>query len=475
MKDMKRILLGIVVMAAFMLASCNNDAINVDVKHTLTMSVLSSSPFDDFGIDYTDYVKTKYLGGGYSVCVESYVYDEEGNAVDSIKQVANTFGRIEMPNLNLLPGNYTVATIEMLVHSGNGLSPYWNIVNSGTLSTLAVIQKDIEEIEKTENLEFISEDGILGISTDKLTVGTDNAKLSISPHVIGSLLDIHYLDFNKSNYKIVSFCTKDAPDGYLLNPELSHLEHYAYTKGYSNDNVWRERSIFKIHENQKGYYDIHDYDVQQVAYILDSNSVNWLFVTCLTTEKIDGEYQFEESASSDGLNSYSTFTFEDGKYYYAGIAYTGKLNEDISSSSIFTSFDDLQVWYSNLDKSWLSLLPPYNVFGASVNDVKAYMSDYVIRTDFDAGSDHYVYYYGEGAIVQYGYIFQSGILREYLIEVYKSKIDKENLIAYFDKRYKRTYTSEDVSGFFFESDNGIRVYISTRYDDYYYISYEKVE
>ena len=412
---MKKIVFILAAMTGFIFTSCSNDDIKIETKehipeYDLSLKVSVESVYDEFGVK--DEFGTKYLSGNYSIGLFCYIYDAEGNAVDSLKSTTKNYNQVSLEVKQLLRGTYTVATIETIVNSA-GQSPHWNIVNSDKLSTLAIMQKQGDT--KVER-KSISEEGLLGISTNTINLNSE-IEQAIKPTAIGALAQVYYVDFDKSDYLMGFVTTKDSPNGYYLNPALSASEHFI--KSYNSENIWSIRSMATLSKSES--------EVSENVYILDQGSHECLVGASLSKDPDEnGNYTGHASSYIE-----KPIVIEKGKTYYIGVAYTGTL----LSGTWTTSFDDLRTWYQSIDNTMLGFKEPSFDWDATVSAVKTYMSGYTLSQDiyYNENWGYIMCYSGKSPVYRYYYCFKEKTkgLYETMVYVDKTKATLDDIFNYY--------------------------------------------
>ena len=451
---MKKMVFILAAMTGFIFASCSNDDIKIETKehipeYDLSLKVSVESVYDEFGVK--DDFGTKYLSGNYSIGLFCYIYDTEGNAVDSLKSTTKNYNQVTLEAKQLLRGTYTVATIETIVNSA-GMSPYWNIVNSDNLSTLAVMQKKVD---------YIGEEGLLGVSTNTINLNSESEQ-AIKPTAIGAIAQVHYIDFDESDYLLGFVATKDSPNGYYLNPSLSASEHFI--KSYLDENTWSGRSMVTLSKSES--------DIIQNIYILDQGSHDCTIGASLSKDKAEnGNYTAHAMVYTE-----KPIAIEKGKTYYIGVAYTGTP----VVGTWTTSFDELRSWYQSINKSMVGFKEPSFDWNATVSTVKSYMSGYTLSKDiyYNQNYGYIMYYSGKNPVYRYYYCFKEKTkgLYETYVYVDKTKATLDDIFNYYYHtklyEYEGSGTFSDGTTYYqFAPDDNTLLYFY-EIDSYIIIVYE---
>ena len=468
---MKKYILTILAIGGLFGASCSNDSIQVDSdeyvpEYTLSVNVNTAPTYEAFGID--EY-KSDYLGSGDSYCIGVYTlaYDKDGNFADSVFSSIKTFQPLEQ-RLTLKEGSYTIITIEMLVNVFDCMSPYWDLNDIDRLSTVKIEGK--EEYYKYFNRVFLS-DAVVGVTARTVPVQS-NQNVDVSPSVVGSLIDTHFLNFDQSEYNFAGFYTKNQPAGLYLNPILSGDAQYYYNS-YTPKHSWYSRSIAFIKE---GILAAH---VNQKVYMLESGNVQCGFGPSTYTEEdgVSGFHMYPDN------NTY--FNFEKGKTYYLGLGFVGGSEE---CSTYMGDRAGYNTWSTTLPlPNSVLFKEPYTTWGEAVSSVKNYMSDFTLSRDIQLGSNglYYISYHGKDNVLYYEYDFKtstSGLNRVYVC-LNHNKVRYESIDSYLrkcgytyvlysveDKNY--TYMKDSTLVFVFLDNDGdwIVSYINAKEDEELYMA-----
>ena len=205
-------------MIAFLfLVSCTNDDITIDKvlpKHTITYNVSTQEMYDTFG--QVNYIRENYLRED-TLCigVSTFVYDSNGNLVDTKTNTLKNFNATQQSFENLVEGKYTLVTVETLLNPINSnKSSCWSIDDTDKLSTLKITQTSRP-----------SRANIIGVCTESVSVSGD-VTLNVTPKAIGSLINFYCYNFENSNFVRLGFGTQDILKYYSLDPQIQGKNKY---------------------------------------------------------------------------------------------------------------------------------------------------------------------------------------------------------------------------------------------------------
>ena len=437
---MKKIFYTLAVVLLGFASACTNDDIEVqkvDPSHTLTLSIASSPLYDTFGrSDYENvWLSRSY---NYFVGITSLVYNSNGELVDSTSSYTKTFQNIEQ-KFNLVEGNYTIITFETLVNGDNNyVSDYWSLEGTKKLSTVMIKNNDIDE--------YIYWDGVIGVASKSVSISSDKTE-SLSPSAIGSLLSIEIENFDKSDYDIVMFETKNVPVGYMLSPKSA--EKYVYSE-YLERNIWTWRGFF-YHED-----DSFESNETKTVYIMESGSVNW----CFGPTTVDSEGTIGSFTAYPSINAY--YTFQDGGYYYAYCRFKGAGK---GCDANLGTYSEIQTWYNNLNPLDSNLVPDlYMSWGGNVSTVQSNMTGYTLsigsygKAVAQSDGSYMIEYQGKGKESKILYYFTSATtgLFEADAQYSKTSVSSSEILSYLNSNY--VYLSDD-SGSYMYCTSDAKTYI----------------
>lgn len=384
---MKKILFAFIAFGAMILSSCSNEDIEISKVgslYNLTYNISPQGMYDEF--DISGNVREILREQNWALGITTFAYDKEGGLVEKKFSYQYNFNTVSEEFENLLEGEYTFVTIETLVDPDLDYeADDWTIKGEENLSTL--------EISQDSHQVFYP--FAVGVSTNKVNV-SDNNSITIAPKAIGSMLQLSWLNFDKSTHVKVGFATKDIIDTYKLDPSLSRTDRYntdITSIGYLN--VRADRNI--------GGSD----RVEATRYVLEK-SMDGFF--CYQKKENEGSSTW--SYRSGDVNRYN---LEDGKTYYAGIQYI-----DASTFTFyFGDYAGYAQWEQNLSVPKdveLGFKAPSIQWGASVSTVKNYMSGYTLSNDIQQVPDgtYGLQYEGKDSEAAYLYFFKNktGVLLE---------------------------------------------------------------
>ena len=364
----KTYILGMAVLAIVM-ASCSNEEIEVEKIVSISYNVTTSSTYDKFG---KDNFETQLLNKqtNYHVGVFTYLYNEEGERVDSAFEHTKTLSPISQ-TFKVNAGKYTLVTIETIVNADYGYkSEFWRMVNTEKLSTCsAMLAKGDQTIAAWWS--------VIGISTNTVEVNK-NTTINASPAPKGALVNVSYYNFTKTNFSVIAFTTHNMPLGIMLDPSLTGSDRYVLDD-YNQGNKWELREM-TLMQNTKS-------DGNFTLYLFEEGDVNWGLCPIV----VNSQGKYEEFDVFPNMNTHQTI--RDGQIYYAGICFTGSTCEAYMGNSS----SDLEKWYKGLkieQSGDVLYKTPYTTWGASVSTVKSFMSFATLEDDISATSqgDYYMGY-----------------------------------------------------------------------------------
>ncbi|MBR6981753.1 MAG: hypothetical protein IKH88_18245 [Prevotella sp.] len=381
---MNKIHIGYIAIAALFMAACGNDEIEVVKNVSISYNVNTSSTYEPFG---KENFETNYLskGNNNQVGVFTYIYDKDGERVDSSFSHTLTFEPVQQ-NFNVKAGMYTIVTIETIVNGNLSYkSDFWSFVNTEKLATCQVRVK-------SDNT-WVSEAGVLGISTKKIEV-YGNQALNASPSPIGSIVYLSCKNFQNSTFTHIGFATHNKPVGVKLDPAINKDDRYVLDE-YNKTKTWEMRYQAKMNKD--------DNDIFRI-YLLEQGKIYWGIAPLQETGS--QQFTFQDIFPSNSPDNTNEYILKDGGTCYAGIYWTGFLCEAFMGDSQ-KKLDD---WYKNLVPSLFK--NPCISWGATVSDVKSYMTFASLSYDI-APTGYGDYYMGYHALdniglrVDYQYFFNS--------------------------------------------------------------------
>lgn len=437
---MKKIIYAMVVLMAGLIASCSNDDIvneGGEPSHTLTCNISVQNMYNTFG--NATRVRDQFLrDGSYAVGIKLFLYNEGGNLVASDLVTSASLSSVSYEFKDLKNGKYTLVAVETLVQpDNNNKSEEWDFSGESRLNTLQLVNKDYS----------MSDIAAVGYVAKEITVDNADVTQVITPEAIGSVINIHYLNFANSNYEYVGFATSDVSSAYRLDPSLPRSDRFVTNltqQGYINVRcrMAPERSA----------------DHYNIVYVLE-NSIKWQ----LSFVMPNNENKWTTYNANQG-----TASLEDGKTYYAGMYYYG---EDIAHNSYFgNSESGFNKWKDDAEKNQPTPTPtptpapqnkvyptPYTTWNGSVSNVKSYMTsnakDYKMTYDIN-GNDEDGYdltYMHNDKKIQYTYTFSSKTTGLY--QVGMMLLRNETTL----EQLKKDIESEGY--FFVDSSDGLLMYM----------------
>ncbi len=346
--------------------SCSNDDITIEKvgrRYSLALNVNTQGIYDKF--DITNSVRESYLrDGSRAIGVQTYVYDKNGDLVQSNQTVLPTYNTANVRFESLVEGSYTIMVVETLVNPDvNNTSSDWTFEGVDKLSTV--------KVKADGTLGWAS---ILGVTSRTVTLSS-NTEVSLEPEVVGARVNFYcfnvgnasyYLDENKKNVVKMGLATSDILESYNLNPQLPINDRY------SEDLTASDKT------NVRASMSIEDFEAGKYSYFyVVEREVTWRF-----SWQFDGDnlwYHYDKTNISS--------TIENGKTYYAGFYY---LDENHYPRTYFGDLTGITNWktesdeiLSNLNTTSQSLYSaPYTNWSVgTVSAVKSYMSGFSLLED----------------------------------------------------------------------------------------------
>ena len=418
---MKKILFLAVSLFAMFAVSCTNDDIEIEKigrKFKLIYNVSTQSMYDTFGL--TNDIRENYLRD-QSLCigVTSFLYDSNGNLVDKKFSSLFTFNTVTEEFEDLLEGDYTVVTVETLVDPEDDFNAEdWSFVDEKKLSTLKIRQDD----------HYVYRTSVLGVCSANVSISSSDQTINVTPNAIGTLVEIHTDNFEKSPYAYVGFATNDVIEAYKLDPNLSREDRYVHdltTSGYINVRGYLSA------EDSENYY--------QTLYLLES-SVDWRF-----------SFVKQENVSEGIWTTYNankgSATLEDGAKYYGGFWYK---NEFSAPECYFGNYEGYQSWRQELldaANSKVTITLPYTTWGATVANVSSSMNGYsqtvgsTAKAVLQQDGSYKIAYAGKTSESQIEYYFMNETSGLFESDLWfdSSKVGEDALLNFMDENYTYLY------------------------------------
>lgn len=350
---MKKYLILSISLLMGVFASCtDSEEIEIITSHDVNFTIKTKKMYETFDLDakiQEDFLRSKK----YSIGVESFIYDSEGNLIDSHTTADYAYNDQHF-STQLNEGTYTILSVETLSDPSKNNEPiYWEYQGTNSLKTFSVKPNGY-------NYEYTS---ILGISSTTFNVGRSE-EIMVSPNAIGSICHINYKYWDKSKYLNVGFGTYTKLTEYKADPSLDRDSRFIYEnsdEGYFDCVAWL--SVDKIHY------------VTNLVYMLE-NEISYAF--CAQDEEIEGTNTWQMFVPNNKIKK-----LDDGKVYYVGFAY-----QVTDTPSIFGTYAEYNNWENRLTEPKTVLFnAPYIQWGASVSSVKSYMSQYNLISDIQQAAD----------------------------------------------------------------------------------------
>ena len=416
--------------------SCSNDDVTIESvehvpSHTVTFNVATHALYDTFGI--SNGMKNQILNSdNLELGVFTYIYDSSGVRVDSSFAHTNTFSSITQQFV-LGEGTYSIISVETVVNKNYSYKPdSWNMINTENLSTCEIRMKDMPLWYEC-----------VGAARGSLTIEKE-ASYTLTPSPLGALVDVNYFNFDKSNYKVIAFITKNEPSGIKLNPYLKDDNRYTWDS-YNKENFWALRGEDHNKEKLKdegGY----------TLYLMEDGRIQCGLAPITLDEEGD-------------LNSFAIYpsntyylTIQQGKWYYGGLNYKGGQEGSDCEIYLGDSYDNYLNWKNKITPPGPDDLyyAPYTTWGGTVSAVKSHMKDFTLSSDIQIGSNglYWMAYYGTGNVLMYEYDFKTATNGLERIYVYldQNKVTYSSIDAYL-KKCGYTYSEKNDDMYLYENND----------------------
>ena len=434
---MKKIFYAFAVILLGLASACTNDDIEITTVgklHSLTANINTQSVYDEF--DITSDIREIMRDQDYSIGIFAFLYDSKGNLIAEKASQQFTFNNIAENFNDLLDGSYTLITVETLVDpEENNQAPDWSFTGKEKISTLQISQDSYE----------VYYPFVLGVSTTDVIISDGDRSIAVTPKAIGSLIQLRFVNFDKSTHVQVGFATNDIIASYRLDPSLSRTDRFStdLTKsGYINLRCER---------------DIDSDNIGATRYILES-SIQYRF--CYVKAENEGTGTWTNYESNEG-----TVVLEDAETYYGGFYY---VNSSTTPKSYLGDNSGFRDWYTQVTTaSTDNGLVPSSVsmnWGSSVTTVQTAMNGYSLTTGSsgrailqDDGS-YMIDYSGKGREAKILYFFTSATtgLFEADVQYNKSSVTSSEILAYLNANY--TYLAEE-SGTYMYCTSDFNTYV----------------
>lgn len=432
---MRKILFSIIALVTMMISSCSNDDIEIKTVgklYNLSYNISTQGVYDEFEI--TDNVREILREQSYALGVISFVYDKDGNLVAKKPSSRYDFNNIKKEFEGLLEGKYTIVSIETLVKADKNFEAInWSIKGEDKISTLEISQDTYE----------VYYPFVLGVCTNEINL-TSNQSVTATPKAIGSLIELCWINFDKSTNVEVGFATNDIIGTYRLDPSVSRVDRYntdVTSVGYIN-----LRAIRSI-DGEKYVF--------ATRYILEK-SIDYSFV-----------FKKKENEGSGTWTSYNanhgSMLLEDGKRYFGGMYY---IDDYTACKTYLGDEKGFRAWLeslNNLENN--SLVPTLHMkWGDSVSNVQSTMKNYTLTLGTtgkavlqDDGS-YAISYKGKNKENNITYSFTSATTGLFEIDVRysKSAVSSSDILTYMQNNY--LFLAED-SGMYMYCTNDFATYV----------------
>lgn len=408
---MKQILYTLMALLAVITTSCSNDDIAIETTgkfQTVSYQVNVQNVYDEFDITergIRDYLRNKI----FQIGIKTFIYDTAGNKVDESFVFTNKLDPI-VNNVELTDGSYTMVVVETYVDPDTQ-EPVYHFEDVETLSTLNLSIKYYD----THWYQ------VVGVGYQTINIAGNHVSTTITPHAVGSIIDVSFINYVDSPYTEFAFGTEDCVNSYKLDPKLSRAERF--TTVDTEDGYTNIRGVT---------YSSNEYDEGFGVYILEPSIKAEFFVRKATTE------QNKWITERDIKNR---LELQDGGYYYAGSYYVGA---DYYSDWYFgDNYSEFLNWVKQ-EEGLDTLVPDlYLDWGGSVLSAQSMMTQYQMTVGsygeaiLQEDGSYAIAYGGNGKVSQIIYIFTSSNtgLFECDVQYDKSEVTSEEILNYLNANY----------------------------------------
>ena len=167
---MKKIIAGLlIIVGAFV--SCT-DQEEIEIAYQTNMSITASHIFDDFSTvlgDEFEMQGTNY--GEWDLNLHAFIYDINGNLVQSNEAQYSSLENALVFDLDLLPGKYSVIAIAEFTGIVQGQNyKFWNISNAENLNDLNIVESSTICNSPFETLGITSKEFEIGEHVENITI-----------------------------------------------------------------------------------------------------------------------------------------------------------------------------------------------------------------------------------------------------------------------------------------------------------------
>lgn len=419
----------LVTMLMGMITACDNPDIDIVNKHELKIHVSTSNPYNQFDLIGT-YTKAYLQDDDFYLSINTLLYDENGNYVDSVRTYSKTLDAVNQNFDGIREGDYTiVTTITMVEKSNNYQSLFWELSSIERLSTISVHDRG--------DIDYCPGTFLVGIDCQKVKLKS-NASVSMEPQAIGSIVYMMWEGLEQTKYTSIGVVRKDKPNGYIINPELNGEEHFEYDT-YYDSNVW----------SYIGYRNKMADCVRPTApfFVMGKNDLNWGWGL----------------KDNDNTNKFSLFMngghyqMAAGNTYYTFFMY----NEKNEGEIFFGTLEEKDAWYRELS---ILFKVPYTEWGADVSAVKNYMSGFTLGESSPVKVDEhsYVYwYYPKYKEIETDYYFEKENtgLNASIVFLNPQNTTTEDIKAFIEKTGDYYYGGKSNDGDDYYISNDDKTYI----------------
>lgn len=446
--EMKKYFLFLVSAIVLAFISCaDSEDVRVTYKHDLSLTINTSSLYEKVSLSsFQD-----LLGSNkeYSIGFTTLLYNSNGALCERKDELTRDLQPLTVELYDLDQDNYTLITIQYLVNSkNNNQSDIWVLENTESLKDVRI------SAPNTKVLWY----NCIGIFTQTINLN-GNFQQTITPKLAGCFVNFRCENFEYSKYDRLGLCFKNAANGLYLNPELSQTESYYYKDGFNEKNTWNLKGFF---DSEEGTWP----STEQTVFVLETGNINYCFAP--SNKGDDNKYYFKAYPSE---NEY--FNFELGVFYEAYCYYKGA---PTYVETFLGSGSELKQWYNNLDKGMNPIFAnPFMEWGASVKDVKNYMSsnNYTIWFDIEYKPENGLYYLGYNGkyrenSTQYVFKSEDDFLLAALVNVSNEDASLDEILEQLSS--SNEYAFEDCMEeygcyVFYNKVNYIEVYPNLTYND----------
>jgi len=433
---MKKILYSIIALSSLALSSCSNEDIEIQAVtglHDLVVNLEPQQLYSKFQMEESfknQLLRDKDLAIGFY----ALLYDSNGKLAGHSYVKATNYNPVNIEFKDVPEGTYTLATIQSSVDDDTDFENY----EFYAFSLIGV--EDLANLELKRGNSYVYWHSVVGVDYSTINLNS-NKNITVGTTGIGSIIDVHFYDFDASSYDKVSFGTTDIFSTYRLDPSVSENNRVTIDLSQSG-NFYTRCSI-----------DVTSDYLHNTLYIMESE-IEYGFYAQASDEGSTWHY-FTKPESSKGKA-----TLKSGSRYIGGIAYLGT-NQATCILGTESQFDN---WLKNISAASAPLIPNlYLTWGGTVKNVQSFMSGYTMTLGTsgiavlqDDGS-YMISYKGlsDSKVNTILYVFSAATTGLYDVETVYNASDASisALVSYFNNSSDYTYLTESDGEYYFASND----------------------